>query len=103
MSSRHPRGAPNLVRMTHANTIGELAVAMPEAIPVLERLGIDYCCHGEQRVQAACSAAGITANELLQLIGAVEKPPVGRAWEAEPVAGLIAYIIDAHHCYTRQA
>jgi len=89
--------------MTNAHTIGELAVAMPEAIPVLERLGIDYCCHGEQRVQAACSAAGITADELLQLIGAVEKPPVGRAWETEPLGGLIAYIIDAHHAYTRQA
>src|SRR5437588_8999777 len=88
---------------TSSHTIGELAVAMPEAIPILERLGIDYCCHGEQRVQAACSAAGITADELLQLIGAVEKPPVGRAWETEPVAGLIAYIIDAHHAYTRQA
>ena len=89
--------------MTNAHTIGELAVAMPEAIPILERLGIDYCCHGEQRVQAACSAAGITADELLQLIGAVKQPPVGRAWETEPVGGLIAYIIDAHHVYTRQA
>src|SRR5512142_3031397 len=89
--------------MTNANTIGELAVAMPEAIPVLERLGIDYCCHGEQRVQAACSAAGITADELLQLIGAAEKPPAGRAWEAEPVGALIAHIVDTHHAYTRRA
>jgi len=89
--------------MTNANTIGELAVAMPEAIPVLERLGIDYCCHGEQRVQAACSAAGITADELLQLIGLTEKPPAAHAWEAEPLGGLIAYVVDAHHAYTRQA
>src|SRR5437870_4247495 len=59
---------------TSSHTIGELAVAMPEAIPILERLGIDYCCHGEQRVQAACSAAGITADELLQLIGTVQNP-----------------------------
>ncbi len=89
--------------MTNAHTIGELAVAMPEAIPVLERLGIDYCCHGERRVQAACSAAGITTDELLELIGAAEKPPAGRAWEAEPVGALIAYVIDTHHAYTRQA
>ena len=89
--------------MTNANTIGELAVAMPEAIPVLEKLGIDYCCHGEQPVQAACSAAGITADELLQLIGAAEKAPAGTAWETAPVGALIAYIIDTHHAYTRQA
>src|ERR1043166_4387160 len=89
--------------MTHANTIGELAVAMPEAIPVLERLGIDYCCHGEQRVQSACSAAGITADELLQLIGTAEKAPEGRTWETEAIGGLIHYIVDTHHTYTRQA
>ena len=76
---------------------------MPEAIPVLERLGIDYCCHGEQRVQAACSAAGITADELLQLIGAAETQPAARAWEAAPASALIAYIIETHHSYTRQA
>jgi regulator of cell morphogenesis and NO signaling len=89
--------------MTNANTIGELAVAMPEAIPVLERLGIDYCCHGEQRVQSACSAAGITADELLQLIGTAEKAPEGRTWETEAIGGLIHYIVDTHHVYTRQA
>lgn len=89
--------------MTHANTIGELAVAMPEAIPVLEKLGIDYCCHGDQRVQAACIAAGITADELLQLIGTAVKPPAARAWEAEPAGALINYIVEAHHAYTRQA
>jgi len=89
--------------MTNANSIGELAVAIPQAIPVLERLGIDYCCHGEQRVQAACSAAGITADELLQLIGAAEKQPAGQAWDAEPLGALIAYIVDTHHTYTREA
>jgi regulator of cell morphogenesis and NO signaling len=76
---------------------------MPEAIAVLERLGIDYCCHGEQPVQAACSAVGITADELVQLIGSAEKPPAVRAWETEPAGALIAYIVDTHHAYTRQA
>jgi regulator of cell morphogenesis and NO signaling len=90
--------------MTNAHTIGELAVAMPEAIPILERLGIDYCCHGEQRVQAACSAVGMTADELLQLIGAAETTPAGaHAWEAEPAGALIHYIVDTHHDYTRKA
>src|SRR5256885_5726901 len=103
MSSRDSRAAPNLVRMTHADTIGELAVAMPEAIPVLERLGIDYCCHGEQPVQTACSAVGITADELVQLIGGAEKPLPARAWETERAGALIGYIVDTHHAYTRQA
>ena len=76
---------------------------MPEAIPVLERLGIDYCCHGDQPVQAACAAAGVTADELLQLIGTGEKQTGFRAWESEPARALMAHIIDTHHVYTRNA
>jgi regulator of cell morphogenesis and NO signaling len=100
-----PRLAPRayLVVMTNANTIGELAVAIPQAIPVLEKLGIDYCCHGEQPVQAACSAAGITADELLQLISAAEPATPVPHWEGEAAGALIAYIVDTHHAYTRQA
>lgn len=88
----------------NANSIGELAVAMPEAIPVLERLGIDYCCHGEQSVQKACNGVGITADELLDMIAAAGKAPVApHAWENEPLFALIRYIVNTHHVYTRNA
>src|SRR5205085_2852584 len=90
--------------MTYANTIGELAVAMPEAIPVLEKLGIDYCCHGEQSVQQACGSVGISADQLLQLISEAEKPSTpSRDWSAEPLPALIQHICETHHVYTRQA
>jgi len=90
--------------MQNANTIAELAVAMPEAIPVLERLGIDYCCNGARPIQDACAAAGISSDELLQMIAKVEKsaaPP--RIWDAEPLPELIHHILDTHHVYTREA
>lgn len=88
----------------HANTIAELAVAMPEAIPVLERLGIDYCCNGSRPIQHACAAAGISSDELLQMIAKVEKSATPqRIWDAEPLPDLIRHILDTHHVYTREA
>jgi regulator of cell morphogenesis and NO signaling len=86
------------------NTIGELAVAMPEAIPILERLGIDYCCHGDQSVQKACNGVGIAPDELLHLISSETKPDVApHPWEKEPLFALIRYIVNTHHVYTRSA
>lgn len=90
--------------MTYANTIGELAVAMPEAIPILERLGIDYCCHGEQSVQKACGSVGISTDELLQMIGGTAKAATtAHNWTDEPIPALIRHIVETHHVYTRQA
>jgi len=89
--------------MQNANTIAELAIAMPEAIPVLERLGIDYCCNGSRTIQHACNAAGITPDELLQLIPKATTGNATPAWDHAPLPELIRYIIDAHHVYTRDA
>lgn len=85
------------------NTIAELAVAIPEAVPVLERLGIDYCCNGSLSIQRACAAAGITSDELLQMIEKVEKSAPGKSWDREPLAALVRHILDTHHVYTRSA
>lgn len=89
---------------TAPNTIAELAVAMPKAIPVLEKLGIDYCCNGGQTIEGACRASGITAEELLQLIDAAPAPAIeSRTWDHEPLSEVIRFIVDTHHRYTREA
>jgi len=40
-------------------TVRELALGLPQATRVFERLKIDYCCGGAQPLDAACSAAGL--------------------------------------------
>lgn len=89
--------------MEQTNTIGELAVAMPASIPVLERLGVDYCCHGDQTIQQACRDAGVTAEELLRLIESEKSPSDERTWSEEPLSELIEFIVSTHHAYTRRA
>ena len=89
--------------MELTNTIGELAIAMPNAIPVLERLRIDYCCHGKQSVQQACSNAGVSTEELLQLIRNTPATADERAWDGVSMTDITKFIVDTHHAYTRQA
>lgn len=89
--------------MEKPNTVAELAIAMPVSIPVLQRLKIDYCCHGDQSVQQACNAAGMTADELMHLI---EKEPAAgdvRSWDGVTLTEVVRFVIDTHHAYTRQS
>ena len=86
----------------HSKTIGELALELPNAIPVMERWQIDYCCHGKRTVADACRDAGVSTTELLAELGA-PREKVGADWEAVPIVELQRYIVDTHHVYTRQA
>lgn len=86
---------------TQPNTIAELAVAMPQAVGTLERLGIDYCCNGGRTIAEACHGAGVTPDELLSLIPA-QNATAETDWSAEPMSSLIHFIVSTHHSYTRE-
>jgi regulator of cell morphogenesis and NO signaling len=89
--------------MSRPTTVAELAIAIPRSIPVLERLGMDYCCHGERSIQNACTDAGITTDELMTLID-VEPAAAGvRNWEGSTLTEIIRFVNETHHAYTRQA
>jgi regulator of cell morphogenesis and NO signaling len=89
--------------MQTPKTVAELAIAQPSSIPVFQRLNIDYCCHGDQSVDQACKAAGLSAGELMRLI---EKEPVAadvRSWDGSSLTEVVRFVIDTHHAYTRQS
>lgn len=83
-------------------TIGELALESPNAIAIMERWQIDYCCRGHQSVAEACRSAGVTPAELLTAIG---DPRLEQSldWQTKSLAELQSYILATHHTYTRQA
>jgi len=83
-------------------TIGELALEMPNAINVLERLKIDYCCHGSRSIAEACQSAGVSEKDLLEEIGEGRVVDDERAWQNETLVALQRYIVDTHHVFTRQ-
>ena len=86
-------------------TLRQLVLETPAATRVLEKLGIDYCCGGNQSLEQACRAANLPIDQVLDSLEAAElaTKPEGRDrdWQQEALADLVAHITSTHHKYTR--
>jgi len=85
-----------------SKTVRELAVEMPNAARIFERLGIDYCCGGSVPFHEACEKAGLDPEEVL---ASVRQAPADSAraqdWTKAPLAALARHIVEKHHSFTR--
>jgi len=52
-------------------TVGEIANRKPSTIEVFERLGIQYCCHGDETLEATCGHLGLSVNGVLSELNRV--------------------------------
>ena len=82
-------------------TLGELVAERPARARILERFGIDYCCHGQRSLVDAASAAGLDPDEVAQEIEAVIDDTDADIDRLEPVA-MIDHILTTHHDYLHE-
>jgi regulator of cell morphogenesis and NO signaling len=82
--------------------IGEIAAKLPQAIPLFQSKGIDYCCGGNQPLWKACASAGIASGDLVLEL---ERLLAGSGGEGEErwdgLFQLIDHILKKHHAYTK--
>jgi regulator of cell morphogenesis and NO signaling len=87
-------------------TVREWALENPAATRVFEKLGIDYCCGGNQSLDQACRAANLPMDQVLDSLEMAEQAArVAQKvhdWRREPLADLVAHITSTHHKYTRE-
>jgi regulator of cell morphogenesis and NO signaling len=87
-------------------TVAEIAVEKPQAAAVFERLGIDYCCGGAKPLTSACEAAGVSVDQVANLLeeaaGAAEPGNEAGNWSEQSLASLIGHIVERHHGYCRE-
>jgi len=87
-------------------TVRELAVAMPGATRVFEKLGIDYCCGGQRTLLEACQQISLSVEEIVRSLEqeklTAQANAAARDWQNESLTSLAAYIIDQHHFFTKQ-
>ena len=92
--------------VTTEKTVGELALEIPGATRVFEKLGIDYCCGGGQTLEQACQAAHLPINQAADALAEAKRvastTTPARNWQAEPLSELLAHIQSTHHAYTRE-
>ena len=93
-----------LMPITAAKTVRELAVEVPNATRVFEKLGIDYCCGGHKPLDEACAGANVSVDRVL---AALEKgvdastDTITRDWNTAPLSELVDHIVDKHHAYVK--
>jgi regulator of cell morphogenesis and NO signaling len=82
----------------HEPTLAQLVAANPAAARTFDRVGLDYCCHGERTLTEACAAAGIDADPLSAEVAAL--PVEGdTGWTTLDAPALADHIEATHHRY----
>ena len=92
------------MNLSVTRTVRELALEIPGATRVFEKMGIDYCCGGQRSLADACATAGVEVGEVQKSLeldhGAHEK------WEepnfnAASLEQIIDHVVGKHHTFTR--
>jgi regulator of cell morphogenesis and NO signaling len=86
---------------TTQKTVREFAVEFPSATRLFEKLGIDYCCGGNQSLEDACRAAGISLDEVTQWSGLTNFAESQTNLASVPLKTLVTHILNKHHVFTR--
>jgi len=83
-------------------TVRELAVEVPNATRVFEKLGIDYFCGGKKPLAEACNTAGLQVEEVLKALETARPSAVSEYdLPSGSLAELIDHIVRTHHKFTR--
>ena len=87
-------------------TVRDLALELPQATRVFERLKIDYCCGGDKPLGEACATAGVEVDNVVRMLeeaGQAEVQGNGSLdFQKATLSELISHILDKHHVYTRE-
>lgn len=76
-------------------TVRQIAGDLPGAAQIFRNHGINFCCGGDVRLDAAAAQAGIGSDTLLKALEALESEAGAQAPEQTP--DLIAHILDRYH------
>lgn len=88
---------------THELTIGEVASKYPQAIGILNRYHIDYCCGGAALLETACAQAGREGEDVWQEILDARSGGATVDFARWSAPLLVDYIVDQHHSYVKEA
>lgn len=87
-------------------TVRELALELPQATRVFERLKIDYCCGGDKPLGEACAIAGVEVDNVVRMLEEAGQADVqghgSLDFQKATLSELIGHILDKHHVYTKE-
>ena len=79
-------------------TLAELATTRPGAALVFHRHGLDFCCHGQIDMAAACRARGLDPTAIAAELDSAEHETRGfERWDERPLPELIEHLLARYH------
>jgi regulator of cell morphogenesis and NO signaling len=89
--------------MTQLTTrsLGDLVTEIPASAEVFDRLGLDYCCHGQRPLSEACTEAGLDPSEVAAAVDAATASATAEADHPVELGALADHIQGTHHAYLR--
>jgi regulator of cell morphogenesis and NO signaling len=80
-------------------TLGQLIRARQGVAEVLDRLGLDFCCHGNRTLAEACTSAAVNLSDAVAAITATPSAGGNQAWAQLTAGPLSEHIQAVHHRY----
>lgn len=86
-------------------TVADVALAFPQAISVLNKYDLDFCCNGKVPFKEACKKSNLNSEKVWQEILEMPKNKPGNAlnFETWNSSVLADFIVQHHHQYVREA
>jgi regulator of cell morphogenesis and NO signaling len=85
--------------LTPSMTLGEIVTSRPRLASELERLGLDYCCHGGRTLADAALEAGLDGWSVAGELSAICPDAPAAGWASLRPSDLVDHIEAVHHRY----
>jgi regulator of cell morphogenesis and NO signaling len=86
-------------------TVRDVAMQLPRATRLFEKLKIDYCCGGNRPLTEACALAGIDVDDVLDMLAEVTEATAedkgSLDFQNASLPELITHILGTHHVFTK--
>jgi regulator of cell morphogenesis and NO signaling len=86
-------------------SVAEIALRFPNALEILDRFNLDYCCNGRDLFADACEKSGLNPDAILLQIQQTDTNSTesGIRFDTWDTSLLIDFIVQHHHAYIKEA
>lgn len=84
-------------KLTKDMTVGSMVAEDFNRAKTLERLGIDYCCHGSDTLETACEKQGLNADDVLAQLDSKDVQGGAPDFANWSLDLLLDYVLKKHH------
>jgi len=88
--------------MDRTETLAELVAQNPARAIAMDQLGLDYCCGGNERFDAACARSGLDPDAVAAQLDSAPVLDDTHACAEMTITELLAHLLVAHHAYLHE-